>query len=45
MLIWGWREAIYFSRGDWTGSIRLIWLGKFAFARMGFEEVAAPLPE
>jgi hypothetical protein len=32
-LIWGKREGIYFSRGDWTGRIGLIWFNKFVVVR------------
>jgi hypothetical protein len=35
-MIWVSREAKYFCKGDWTGSISLIWLNKSSFWRIGF---------
>jgi hypothetical protein len=34
-VIWANREAIYFCREGWTGSISLIGFGKFAVWRKG----------
>jgi|SRR5271154_1739504 len=33
VLIWGKREAEYFSADDWTGGIRLIWFKKIVIGR------------
>jgi len=42
VLIWGNREAVYFCARDWTGSISLIRLKKFAWTRTPNKAPCAP---
>jgi hypothetical protein len=42
VLIWGNREVVYFCARDWTGSIGLIRLKKFAWARTPNKAPCAP---
>jgi hypothetical protein len=42
MLIWGEHEAVYFCARDWTGSISLIRLKKFAWTRTPNKAPCAP---
>jgi hypothetical protein len=42
-LIWTKREGIYFCDKDWTASISLIGLEKFAVRRKGGRLISAPL--